>query len=147
MQRIMNGYIGQLKRMAAVAFLLPAVVSCSCAAEQAPNDEAGGQPTHRRIDAAEARRRMGAADAIVLDVRSRPEYESGRIPGARLIPYNEIRSRAPQELSDKDAVILVYCHSGARSDAAARQLASMGYRNVFDFGGIVRWNGETVRGP
>lgn len=82
---------------------------------------------------------------VLLDVRTQQEFDAQRIDGAVLIPDNEI-ARAEAELPDKNATILVYCRSGRRSEAAARKLVDMGYTNVFDFGGILDWPYETVRG-
>lgn len=88
---------------------------------------------------------MEAPGAIVLDVRTRSEYAAGHIPGARLIPHTELVQRAPAELPDRDAVVLVYCRSGARSAYAARRLIELGYNNVFDLGGLIRWDGPITR--
>jgi len=81
---------------------------------------------------------------ILLDVRTPTEFQNVRIDGAILIPYNEINSRAVAELSDKNAIILVYCQSGRRSASAAADLAALGFTSVFDFGGILSWPYETV---
>ena len=84
-------------------------------------------------------------DYILLDVRTAEEFREIRIAGAVLIPDNEIRGRAAAELSDKNAVILVYCRSGRRSANAAYELIGMGYKNVYDFGGIIDWPYSTIR--
>ena len=85
-------------------------------------------------------------DFILLDVRTEEEFRENRIGGAILIPDYEISARAGLELPDKDAVILIYCRSGRRSENAARELADMGYTNVYDFGGIIDWPYETASG-
>ncbi|MBR0145051.1 MAG: hypothetical protein IJM25_00110 [Eubacterium sp.] len=81
---------------------------------------------------------------VVLDVRRKDEYDSGHIPGAVLLPNEEIGTKPPKALPDMDQVILVYCRSGVRSKEAAEKLADMGYKNVYEFGGILLWEGETV---
>ena len=80
---------------------------------------------------------------ILLDVRTTGEFNERHIEGAVLIPDNEISDRAAEELPDKNILILVYCRSGRRSEAAARELVDMGYTNVYDFGGIIDWPFET----
>lgn len=98
-----------------------------------------------RISAAEAKKLMEEnTDFILLDVRTRQEYEQGHIQGAQLIPYDEVERRAQDELQDRDALILVYCHSGRRSLQAAYDLAELGYSNVYEFGGILQWPFGTV---
>ena len=74
--------------------------------------------------------------------RRKDEYDAGHIPGAVLIPNEEIGTGQPAELPDLDQVILVYCRSGNRSKQAARKLAGMGYANVYEFGGINDWTGD-----
>ena len=83
---------------------------------------------------------------VLLDVRTPAEYKQVRINGAKLIPVNELGSRAHAELPDKHMPILVYCQSGARADTAIKILTRMGYKNIISFGGILNWPYETVKG-
>ena len=106
----------------------------------------GNEPVYRRISAEEAYQMMQDTDEyILLDVRRFDEFNEGHIEGAVLIPYDEIANRAADELPDKNALILIYCRSGRRSETAARELVSMGYTNTYDFGGILDWPYDTVR--
>ena len=81
---------------------------------------------------------------VIVDVRREDEYAEGHIPGAILIPNESIVDTPPEELPNFDQIILVYCRSGRRSKEAAQKLADMGYTNVYEFGGIITWNGEIV---
>ena len=91
----------------------------------------------------EARKMMAKDNGhIVVDVRSREEYDAGHIPGAILIPNETIGTKQPDQLPDLSQIILLYCRSGNRSKQAAQKLVAMGYKNVFDFGGINSWTGE-----
>ena len=78
-------------------------------------------------------------DYVILDTRTQEEYEESRIPGAILIPYDEILDKAEGVLTDKDQLILVYCRSGRRSKLAAEALVELGYTNIKEFGGIIDW--------
>ena len=78
---------------------------------------------------------------IIVDVRRQDEYDAGHIPGAVLIPNESIGTEQPEELPDLDQIILIYCRSGNRSKQAAQKLADMGYRNIYEFGGINTWDG------
>lgn len=82
---------------------------------------------------------------IILDVRSEEEFLSGHIKGAILLPVDEIDERAETVLTDKNATILVICRTGIRSQAASYTLVSLGYKSVYDIGGIVNWPGELVK--
>ncbi len=83
---------------------------------------------------------------VLLDVRTQEEFDQAHIEGALLLPDYELAEKAEQLLPDKDAVLLVYCRSGRRSENAARTLIGMGYTQVYDFGGIIDWPYETVGG-
>ena len=81
---------------------------------------------------------------IILDVRTFEEYNERHIPGAICVPNESIGTDPIEELEQKDQLILVYCRSGRRSKEAAEKLAAMGYSNLYEFGGILDWTGETV---
>ena len=104
-------------------------------------------PVYQNITAQTAYEMMQKQSGfILLDVRTEGEFRERHIPGAILIPNTELEKRAESELPDKNAVILVYCHSGARSAKAAKILAIMGYTKVCNFGGISNWPYDTVGG-
>ena len=102
-------------------------------------------PAYAQISQDEARLMMKNDDGhVVVDVRRADEYAQGHIPGAILIPNEEIGTEEPKELPDKNQIILVYCRTGRRSKEASQKLADMGYVNVYEFGGIEDWTGEIV---
>ena len=81
----------------------------------------------------------------IVDVRTQSEYDEGHIQNAVLIPNETIGSEPPANLPDKNAIILVYCRSGRRSEEAARKLVNLGYVIIYDFGGINDWTYGTVK--
>ena len=87
-----------------------------------------------------------STDYILLDVRTHEEFAELHIPGAICIPNEEIGTDEIPELPNKEQLILVYCRSGNRSKQASEKLAKLGYSNVYEFGGIIDWPGETVSG-
>lgn len=78
-------------------------------------------------------------DAIILDVRTSEEYATGHVPGAMLLPVDDILAGKTESLPDKEALILVYCRSGNRSKTASNALVEAGYTQIKDFGGIIDW--------
>lgn len=104
---------------------------------------AGSGAEYRQIGMREAVEMMASAqDYVILDVRTAQEFAQGHIPGATLLPNEEIGDEAPAQLPEKDQLILVYCRSGNRSKQASAKLAKLGYTNVVEFGGIRDWPGE-----
>ena len=81
-------------------------------------------------------------DALILDVRTAAEYESGHIPNAVNLSNEDIQAGKVDSLKDKSQLIMVYCRSGNRSRQAAQKLAELGYTNVVDFGGLQSWQGD-----
>ncbi|SFV64251.1 Rhodanese-like domain protein [hydrothermal vent metagenome] len=63
----------------------------------------------------------------LLDVRTIPEYKSGHIRGAQLIPLGQLKNNLDRLKADKNKKIIVYCRSGSRSVAASRILEKHGY--------------------
>lgn len=95
---------------------------------------------YKSVSSQEAKELMDSETSyIILDVRTEEEYAEGHIKNAVLIPDYEIAERAEKELTDKNQLILVYCRSGRRSKIASDVLASLGYTNVVEFGGIIDW--------
>jgi len=101
--------------------------------------------TYTTISGKEAKKMMDEnKDIIILDVRTREEYQEGHIEGAILIPDDEITEKAESMLTDKSETILVYCRSGRRSANASRELSDLGYINIYDFGGINDWEYDVI---
>lgn len=74
-------------------------------------------------------------EIVLLDVRSKEEYEEDHIPNSVNIPLEQISKITIQ----KDKTLFVYCYSGNRSTIAVEQLKKLGYKNVTNIGGISQW--------
>lgn len=87
---------------------------------------------------------------LILDVRTKKEFEEGHIPHAVNFPNEEIQKGDESEFpsilkQNKKNQIFVYCRSGNRSKKASEKLTNMGYSHIIEFGGINDWKGEIVR--
>ncbi len=67
---------------------------------------------------------------IIVDVRTKEEYDTSHVVGSINIPYDTIDENTDL---DKSKTIMVYCRSGKRSSIAAETLKNLGY-NVLDLG-------------
>lgn len=90
-----------------------------------------------KTSSAEARR-LVAEGARLVDVRSPGEFAGRHLDGALNIPVGDLPGRL-SELGAKDAPIVLYCASGARSGRAASFLRGAGYTRVSDLGAMGRW--------
>ena len=82
-----------------------------------------------------------AAGAVLLDVRTPQEYREEHIPGSQNVPLQQL-DKVEEVTENKDTVLYVYCHSGARSRQAVSLLKHMGYTNVHNIGGIAAYSGK-----
>lgn len=120
-------------------------------AESAPSDNSGventkekneqdsGEAVYQKISAEEAKKMMDNQEVIVVDVRTIEEYQQGHVPNALSLPLDSIQDKAETTLANKETTLLLYCRSGRRSEAASQILLSLGYKNIYDFGGINDW--------
>lgn len=88
---------------------------------------------------------VAGGEARVLDVRTPAETAGGVIPGAIVIPVEELEERF-RELPKSDRPTLVCCAAGARSAYACEFLTAKGYGQLINLaGGMSSWSGPTER--
>ena len=122
----------------------------------------GGSITTDMIEEGKPYSDISAADAVrflkenpetvVVDVRTSSEFQEGHIPGAKLIPIDEIEQRL-NEVPRQAKHLLLTCQGGTRSAAACQFLSERGYMNLFNmYDGMGSWPaqkeiGVTIRSP
>ncbi|WP_186430109.1 rhodanese-like domain-containing protein [Clostridium sp. BSD9I1] len=121
-----------------------------CSSKNAKINKEGSTSSEKtsfnNITPEEANKRLGSEKGIILlDVRTKEEYDTGHIKGSMLIPVDNLKAEADNKLKDKNSPIFVYCRSGNRSVTAARILTNLGYTNVYNLGGINNWPYEVVK--
>lgn len=89
--------------------------------------------------------KLQADGARIVDVRTPGEYEAGHISGAENVPVDQIQQGSAGW--DKDAPVVVYCATGARSLNAMAYLAGAGFAKVYNLqAGVAAWNASLVSG-
>ncbi|MBO8157051.1 MAG: rhodanese-like domain-containing protein [Bacillaceae bacterium] len=100
-----------------------------------------GEADYKTISMDEAKEMIDEENIQVIDVRTKPEYDEGHIPGAVLIPLQELESRL-NEL-DKGTPYIIVCRSGNRSQQASEILVENGFAKIYNTsGGMNQWNYE-----
>lgn len=89
--------------------------------------------------------RGNLGNTLIVDVRTKEEFDFGHIPGAINLPNEDIMARAKEVLPDKDRPLWIYCRSGVRSLDASNKLVFLGYTKVTEFGGVIDWKGQIER--
>ena len=104
----------------------------------------GASLSHQKLSMEEAQKQIEAGtDYLIVDVRTKKD--EGHIPGAVLVPIEDIREGKLDALPDKNQKIMVYCWTGRRSEDAAAMLIEDGYTAICDIGGFVDWRGKTEK--
>jgi rhodanese-related sulfurtransferase len=97
----------------------------------------------REASTDEGKKMVAEGDIRLVDVRTAQETSRGIIPGALLIPVQEIETRW-KEIPRDGKRTLVYCAGGQRSAAACEFLSRQGFENLFNLsGGFMSWSGPT----
>ena len=69
-------------------------------------------------------------DALIVDVRSSAEFETGHVEGALLLPLDQLQAGIAALAPRKTTPLVLYCRSGARSEMGCGILSQMGYLHV-----------------
>lgn len=78
---------------------------------------------------------------VFLDVRNPKEYATRRVPGAKLLPLDELDQRC-DEVPQTAEKVIVYCAAGERSRFACDVLSQRGYTNLYHIrDGLQDWQG------
>ncbi len=78
-------------------------------------------------------------NVILLDTRSRAEYEVSHLPNARWVGYDDFDLKRVQGVS-KQAPVVLYCSVGYRSEKVGEKLLAAGYQHVHNLdGSLFEW--------
>ncbi|MBN9662092.1 MAG: sulfurtransferase [Acidobacteria bacterium] len=100
------------------------------------------------LSPAEAKSKMDAGEAVLIDVREPQEHQITAIEAAELIPMNTVPHQLQhlEELADEKLVI-VFCHHGVRSLNVVTWLRRQGVENCISMsGGIDAWSTQVDPG-
>lgn len=83
--------------------------------------------------------------AVLVDVRTKAEFDGGHILDARHVPQEEVAQAGETLKRFKEKAVIVCCESGMRSGAAARVLHGQGFTKVVNLrGGLQAWRADNL---
>lgn len=83
--------------------------------------------------------KLSTPNLYILDAREKKEYEVSHLKDAIWVGYNTFEAEQIEEVP-KDAIVVVYCSIGYRSEKIGEQLKERGYSRVYNlYGGIFEW--------
>jgi rhodanese-related sulfurtransferase len=86
------------------------------------------------------------SEVLILDVRTKEEYDNGHIPGAKLVPVQVLPMKLTELNVYKDKPVLVYCASGGRSPRAVDTLANNDFKDIYHLTrGLSSWRYNVSR--
>jgi len=105
------------------------------------SDEAAEATVGSTITTTELKDWLDAGKSIeLIDVREPAEFEIVSIPGARLVPKNDILSGQSLSTLPQDKQIVLYCKTGIRSAEALAAVKAAGFKDAVHVqGGVVSW--------
>jgi thioredoxin len=82
-------------------------------------------------------------NAQLIDVRTPEEYADGHLKNAVNINIKSGDFKDKINQLDKTKPVFVYCLSGGRSSSAANEMATMGFKEIYNLdGGIMKWRND-----
>ena len=121
-----------------VYFLLLALAAASAQAQPSTNTEPKGPAVAARpgapkkVEVEEFEKLWLAKTNVVLDVRTKQEFDAGHIPGAINLDVNAPGFTKKVAALDTNKVYLVHCAAGRRSANACDQMSRLGFSRLID---------------
>ncbi len=131
-----------MKRLLPLLFLLSPTLLLS---PRPQTTLAQAQPTTITPKALAKRLTETPKELLVVDVRSKAEFDLGHIPGALHVPIDTIQSgQGLKQIQTqiKGRQLVTYCYSGVRSRRALDKLIPLGIQGLDLEGGIVEWRNQ-----
>ena len=83
-------------------------------------------------------------NAVLIDVRTSSEFNSGHIEKAINIDFNNSDFKSEIGKLDKSLTYFIYCRSGNRSGNALQIMKNMGINSIYDLNGGIVSNSDTI---
>ncbi len=134
--------LSRLAQSLSFAMIVSFLVGCNPTSQEAADGTQAGEAAASEstgddaADASQSPATRDDANAIVIDVRSADEWDTGHVASAVNIPHTEIADRIAEVTDDKGANIVLYCKSGGRAGRAKEALEGLGFTNVENAGGF-----------
>jgi rhodanese-related sulfurtransferase len=121
--------------------LLLVVLTLATLSLMAEEQSAAGSPNTNRLSVEQFDSlRLGGTKLVLLDVRTKAEFDKGHIPGATNLNISSEHFESALASLDRGTTYLVNCESGGRSTRACRKMTVLGFTNLFELkSGFAGW--------
>jgi rhodanese-related sulfurtransferase len=101
---------------------------------------AADAPARKDVEVEQFEKMWKEKQGIVLDVRTKKEFEEGHIPGAVNLDINALDFEKRIGELDKGKTYLVHCASGVRSVRACDRMGRLEFKELYNLkGGMRAW--------
>jgi len=108
-----------------------------------PAGSAGGAA--RGVSPMELSRLVNHEQAVMLDVRSKDEFNAGHIAKSKNIPLDELEKKTRSLEKFKKRPMVIICQNGKSSTKAANQLRKLEFDKLFHLaGGLMEWRKDNL---
>ena len=105
-----------------------------------PAAAARATPTYKNVKVAAFDKLRQTGTNVVLDVRTKKEFQDGHLPGAMLIDFMGDDFEKEIAKLDKNKTYLIHCASGGRSARACKKMEQLGFKSLYNLeGGLTAW--------
>ena len=99
----------------------------------------------KSVTPAETTALVNKEDALLLDIRSKKDWETGHITNAIHIPFADLKNRQGELAKHKSKPVVVICNMGQTAGAAVKMLKTDGFENVMRMrGGMTEWKSQNL---
>lgn len=125
------------------SLVLGALLGCGAAPDPSasPGDPASTAPARpEAVDAPGLKAALASGEAVLVDVRTPAEYQSGHVPGAISLPLDQLPARLDALSAHQGSPVYLICASGGRSARAQTLLSEAGFARPINVeGGTRAW--------
>ncbi|MEL6347041.1 MAG: rhodanese-like domain-containing protein [Myxococcota bacterium] len=118
--------------------MLLVILACSSGAPPTATTSSTMTTAPSETDIAGLKAAMDNGSPILIDVRTPREYDAGHVPGATLIPLNELAGRLDELAAHREQDIYLICEVGGRSGRATSMLRKQGFSRAINVSGGTR---------
>lgn len=103
-----------------------------------------GNKGGKLLSTSEVVRLLNSGEGILVDIRSRKEFDAGHITDALHIPHNKLEGGGTVLEKHRDKIVVVADKLGQHAGAVGRQLRKDGYEVRRIRGGITEWQNQSL---
>lgn len=99
----------------------------------------------KSVSPAIATQLINKENAVIVDIRTKKEWDTGYITGSKHIPYAELKNRMTELDKYKTRPIIIVCNLGQTAGSASKLLKAAGFENAMRLqGGMTEWKGQNL---